>query len=101
MAKRRHFSGEQKMEILRQHLLEDVPVSEVCDDYDICPSQFYRWQKKLFERGAVAFDRKKKSRERKLEKKVSSLEEKLEKKDEVIAEVMESHVDLKKRVGES
>lgn len=101
MAKRRHFSGEQKVKILRQHLLEDVPVSDVCDEHDLSPSQFYRWQKKLFERGGVAFDRKKKERERKLEKKVSALEEKLEKKDEVIAEVMESHVDLKKRLGES
>ncbi len=29
---RRHFSAEQKMAALRRHLLEHVPVSNVCDE---------------------------------------------------------------------
>lgn len=36
--KRRHFSAEQKLTILREHLLEGTPVSEVCDKHDVRPA---------------------------------------------------------------
>ena len=39
--KRRHFSPEQKMAILRRYLLEHVPVSDLCDEHDIQPTVFY------------------------------------------------------------
>ena len=57
MAKRRHFSAEQKLDILRRHLLEGVPVSDLCDEHDLNPNLFYRWQKQLFEHGAAAVER--------------------------------------------
>ena len=97
MTKRRRFSGKKKVEILRRHLLEGEPVSDVCDEYDLNPSQFYSWQKKFFEQGDAAFRRKTNSRERKLKKKISALQEKIANKDEVIADIMESHVRLKKK----
>jgi transposase-like protein len=31
------------------HLLEGIPVSELCGKYGIGPSMFYRWQKEFFE----------------------------------------------------
>jgi len=99
MAKRRKFSGKLKVEILRRHLLEGQSISDVCDEYDLNPNLFYRWQKRFFERGEAAFQTKNGKRERKLKKKISALEEKIAKKDEVIAEIMESHVNLKKRHG--
>jgi len=34
---RRHFSPEEKVAILRRHLLEIVPVSELCDQHGIAP----------------------------------------------------------------
>jgi transposase-like protein len=100
MAKRRRFSGKKKVEILRRHLLEGEPVSDVCDEFDLSPSQFYRWQKQFFEKGAAAFQTKGGTRERKLKKKVSALQKKIAQKDEVIAEIMESHVRLKKKNGD-
>ena len=43
MAKtRRKFSPEEKVRILRQHLIENVPVSDVCDRYGLNPTVFYR-----------------------------------------------------------
>lgn len=51
---RKHFSTEQKIAILRRRLLEQVPVSDLCDEYSIQPSVFYRWQQQLFESGAAA-----------------------------------------------
>ena len=52
---RRQFSAEQKIAVLRRHLLEHVAVSDLCDEYGIQPSVLYRWQQQLFENGAAAF----------------------------------------------
>jgi len=101
---RRKFSADEKVKILRKHLIEKVPISEVCDQYGIKPTQFYQWQKQFFENGTAAFEKGKdnlKDRQcRNLERKVSHLESKLANKDEVIAEIMESHVQLKKKLGQ-
>ena len=101
MSTRRRFTPQQKLEILRRHLLEGVPVSDLCDQHQLNPNIFYRWQKQLFEGGAAAFERDGKPQEHKLEKKVADLQQKLARKDEVIAEIMESHVQLKKSLGEA
>ena len=38
-------------------LLDKIPVSELCDEYGLQPTVFYRWQKQLFEGGeALRFD---------------------------------------------
>jgi len=98
--KRQTFSSEEKVSILRQHLLDKVPVSDLCDQHGLHPTVFYRWQKVLFEKGAAAFERNGDGQTRQLQGKVSALEAKLTRKDEVIAEIMESHVDLKKKLGQ-
>ena len=97
--KRRTFSSQEKVSILRQHLLEKVPVSDLCDEHGLHPTLFYRWQKVLFEKGTAAFDRNGDAQTRQLQGEVSALEAKLRSKDEVIAEIMESHVQLKKKLG--
>ena len=53
---RRHFSGEEKVRILRQHLLDGKPVSEVSEAQGINPGMCYQWQKAFFENGAKAFE---------------------------------------------
>ena len=59
---RRQFTGEQKAAIVKRHLVDQVSVSDLCDEYKILPTQFYQWQRQLFENGAAAFDRKAKGR---------------------------------------
>ena len=99
---RRKFTGGEKMAILRRYLVEKIPVSDVCDQDGINPTLFYRWQKELFENGAAAFGRRSDDGpHRKLEAKMAALEKKLANKDEVIGEIMESHVRLKKSLGET
>jgi len=98
--KRRAFSAQEKVSILRRHLVDKVPVSNLCDEYGLNPTVFYRWQKEFFENGTAAFERRSDGRERKLEEKVAALTSKLAHKDEVIAEIMEAHVALKKTLGE-
>lgn len=105
MSKRKRLTPEQKVAIVRRHLLEKVPVSDLCDEYGIHTTQYYAWQKQLFENGGLAFQRKaNKANERRQQdaqaKKIAQLEEKLQKKNEVVAELLEEHVQLKKELGE-
>lgn len=100
---RRRFAAQEKVAILRQHLLEKVPVSQVCDKHGINPTVFYRWQKEFFENGAAAFEKRPKrtdARTRQLQQRAQKLQARLARKDEVIAELMEDHIRLKKSLGE-
>ena len=98
--KRRKFSAQEKVRILRRHFLDQVPVSDLCDENRISPTIFYRWQKEFFENGAAAFEKQSGSERRNLEKKIDKLQEKITYKDGVIAEIMEAHIQLKKNLGE-
>ena len=55
---RKHYTPEEKVAILRRRLLEQVPISELCDKHGLQPTVFYRWQKEFFENGAAAFQPK-------------------------------------------
>jgi transposase len=95
---------QQKTAALKKHLIEKVPVSQVCEEFDLQPSVFYRWQVQLFENADKALEGNRSnssSREKELEAKVAALEAKLARKDAVIAEISEEHVKLKKELGES
>ena len=48
---RRKYSAEEKVKILRRHLIEKLPVSDLCDEHGFHPTIFYRWQKAFFENG--------------------------------------------------
>ncbi len=105
MSKRKYLMPEQKVAIVRRHLLENVPVSDLCDEYGMHATQYYAWQKQLFENAAPAFDRRtNKANQRRQEdaaaRKISQLEEKLVVKNEVISELMEANVLAKKANGE-
>jgi transposase-like protein len=99
------LTPEQKVTVVRRHLLEGVPVSDLCDELGIHPTQYYLWQKHLFENAALCFERKTNGANRRRHedaaaKKIAQLEEKLQKKNEVVAELLEEHVQLKKAIGE-
>ena len=98
--KRRNFTPDEKVAILKKNLLENVAVSDLCDQYGLHPTVFYRWQKEFFENGARDFEKKKNSHTARLGKRLARLESKLGKKSEVLSELMEEHVNLKKTLGE-
>ena len=101
MAKtRRRFSPEQKAAILREHLVDRVAVSDVCDRRGIQPTLLYRWQKELFENLPSLFAPRSGSRLSALERQNAALRDRLARKDEVIAEIMEEMVAVKKTAGE-
>jgi transposase-like protein len=100
---RLQFSTEQKVAILRCHLVDKVPVSDLCDEYKLQPSVFYQWQRQVFENLAGAFEgaagAATSQREKQLTDKVQHLEAKLARKDSVVAEISTEYVQLKKNLG--
>ncbi len=99
--KRKHnrYQPTEKVSIIRMHLIEKESVSDLCDEYGIAPSVYYRWQKQFFEGGEKAFGTTRKTAVTRLQQEVTHLEAKLARKDEVLGEVMEEYVTLKKSVG--
>ena len=98
--KRQYLSAEEKVALLKRHLVGREAVSDICDQTGVHPNVFYRWQKEFFENGAAAFQRDSRKSEKAQETKMSRLEAKLQQKDSVLAELMYEHVQLKKSLGE-
>src|SRR5262245_4811606 len=99
---RRHYTPEQKVALLRLHLLEHKPVSDICQEHGLAVNLFYLWQKQFFENGAAAFEnngKRRKADQDAKDRKIATLEDKLQRKNEVLAELMEEHVQLKKELG--
>lgn len=99
--RRRRFTIEEKVNILKQHLLEKKALSDLCDENNIHPTMFYRWQKELFSNATFALKNGNDKEAVKWKKRISELEEKLTRKNEVLSELMEEHIALKKSLGES
>jgi transposase len=95
---RRHFTPQQKVAILREHLVEHVPVSDLCDKHKLHRSirqsdsvlVFCQWQKAFFENGTKVFESRR-PRSQSLseeEDKIAALETKLRNKTEVVEELV-------------
>jgi transposase len=98
---RQNDTPSEKVAILRRHLIDRVPVSDLCDEHQLSPTLFYLWQKQFFENGPAAFERKNTPVESTHLRTIAALREKLQRKNEVVAELMEEHIQQKKSVGNS
>lgn len=99
---RKQRTPEEKMDILKRHLVGNENVSDICDEIGIHPNQFYKWQADLFSSASEVFGRKnspkrQNSQFKRLEDEKNRLSKLLEKKDTVIAEITEDYVRLKKK----
>lgn len=100
---RRHFTPEQKVALLRLHLLEHKPISDTCQEHNLSVNLFYLWQKQFFENGTAAFEnhgKRHKAAQDAKDRTIAALQDKLQRKNNVLAELMEEHVQLKKELGE-
>src|SRR6516162_4851733 len=97
---RKRLTASEKVAILRLHLLEHVPVSDLCDQHGIHPTMFYRWQKEFFENGPAAFEPRTRGPRDAKDRQIALLQQKLQRKHEVLSELMEEHIKLKKELGE-
>jgi len=96
MSRKRVFTSEQKVKILREHLENGVSVSELCERYQIHPNNFYNWKKKLFEGALSTFSAKTKKKD---EKRISILEKKLQDRDSLISTIVSENIKLKKNLN--
>jgi len=79
--------------------------SPLVDKHKIHAVQFYQWQKLLFEKGAVVFERKPiahnvRRQDSAKDEKIEQIEAKIKNKNDVMAELLEEHIKLKKELGE-
>jgi transposase len=98
--KRKAYTPDEKVGIIRRHLLDGVAVSELCDEHRLSPTVYYRWQKEFFEGGAAAFAKDSDRQVGALRQRLADAEARLSRKNEVLAEVMEEYVRCKKNGGE-
>ncbi len=94
------WSAEEKAKLLRRHLIEKAPVSKICEDAQLAPSMFHRWQEQLFLNAAAALQGNRSPERNQDQQRIEKLEKRIRKKDEVLAELMAEHVALKKELGE-
>jgi len=99
---RRHFTAEQKAEIVRRHVAGKEPVSNLAEELGLQPSLIHGWINQVLAQAERAFDRAPGRRlvEEVKDRRIAQLEDKLANKNEVIAELMQEHVQLKKDLGE-
>jgi transposase len=97
---RRNWTSEEKIKLLRRHLIEKVPISTICDEAHLAPSAFHRWQEQLFFNAALALEGNRRPERGPERQRIEKLEQKARQKDEVLAELMAEHISLKKELGE-
>ena len=96
---RRHWSADEKIKLLRRHLIENIPISKICEEASLAPSLFHRWQEQLFQNAALALAGRRPEQSQD-QQRIEKLEKKIRQKDEVLAELMAEHISLKKELGE-
>ncbi len=56
--KNRKWTGKQKLQIVLEGFKEKAPVSELCNQFEIGQSQYYKWRDQFLKNGANIFDDK-------------------------------------------
>ncbi len=98
---RRRFSAVEKASIVKRHLAGKTPISDLCDELRLQPTQIYAWQKQLIDNATVAFENPNRStkREKSTDGRIAALEAKLRRKDSVMAQLLEEHFELRTKLG--
>src|SRR5258706_14549343 len=84
---RKNYTPVEKGAILRRHLIDHVPISDLCDEHQLSPTLFYLWQKQFFENGPAAFERKHAAPETQNLRTIAALLHKLQRKTEVVTDL--------------
>ncbi len=57
MSKKRKWSSEAKFKIALEVIKGDMTLSELCNKYDVAPSQLHTWKRQLIDQGSKLFDK--------------------------------------------
>jgi len=98
MGKRKRYTAEEKIKILRELQEDGKTISQVADVYGVHPNCIFKWRKQHLEMGVQGFQTKRPDISNKAkDRKIAALENKLKHKDEVISELAEELLALKKK----
>jgi transposase-like protein len=99
---RRHFTAEQKAQVVRRHLADKEPVSKLAEELQVQPSLIHLWVNQVLGQAERAFERSPANGrvEQAKDRRIEQLQARLVQKNEVIAELMEDNVRQKKVAGE-
>ena len=100
---RRTFTLQEKATIVLRFLTDKIPVSDLCDEFELRPTQIYAWQKQLTDNAALVFQKPCQSTKQTdaIDRKIIALETKIQQGNEVGARLLYEHVQLKKELGGS
>jgi transposase len=99
MNQRKHVTPEQKVLILREHLENQIALSELSEKHQIHINVLYRWKKELFEGASEIFSRKQGKQSAAEAREVERLSAKLRDKDKLIADLVQDNIELKKSLN--
>jgi len=91
---RRQFSADTKLQILKEARTANLPVSQVCERYQISPTLFYQWEKVADRAARTALPGQPKGR-KKLRPTEEALLAEVHRLQEVIAELSAENLQLK------
>ena len=99
---RKQLSAEPRAQIVRRHVADKVPVSDLADEFGVLPSQIHTWVRQVLDQAEDAFRRmgRPSKGETSKSRQIERLEAKLAQTNEVIAELLEENVRAKKANGE-
>lgn len=95
---RKHYTPEEKFNIVKQVLSKARTVSEISEEYGIHTNQYYRWQNEFLESALNGFKEKSQGRTRAAEdREKKRMENEIQRIKEVIAEVVSENIEIKKK----
>ena len=92
---RRQIPGETKLQVLKEGRSTNLTISQVCDQYQISPTQFYQWEQ-IADRAALAALQGQARSRKKLRPSEEQLLAEVQRLREVIAELSAENLQLKK-----
>lgn len=92
---RRQFAGPTKLQIVKEGRSTNLTLSQVCDQYQISPTQFYQWEQ-IADRAALAALEGQPRGRKKLRPSEEQLLAEVQRLREVIAELSAENLQLKK-----
>jgi transposase len=97
--KPREFTTEQKVQILRRHLLDRVPAKELCDEYEVPPTEFARWKQQFFENAEATFEQLQSREPNATERRAQAMEQKIQVIEKMLSDLRDHLTLLKKESG--
>ena len=101
MKTKKRYTSDEKTIILREHLENQVPISELAERYGIHPNAIYLWKKKMFESASENISKSSKKQSKRYsaqQQRIEELEQILSQRESVIAEIVADNIELKKKL---